>query len=231
MSLFKSVDISDLERILEDLNVSETRFKKNEILAMQDEPCNRRIILQSGSVKAEMTSPAGQIAKVEDIKAPNPLAILFLFGDDNHFPVEVTALEDISALVIPKQSVLKMLGRNETLLKNYLDISADYATKLSKKLNFVTLRTIRQKLAMYLLDLANKQQSNVVELDKSKRALAEYFGVTRPALERELARMQEDNIISNNRREITIENKYRLKELVNFESFFFDSTKPVLLVF
>ena len=46
-----------------------------------------------------------------------------------------------------------MLSMNETILKNYLDISADFASRLSRKLHFMSFRTIRQKTAMYLLHL------------------------------------------------------------------------------
>ena len=110
------------------MNIHENSFKKGEILALQDEPANRLIILLKGSVKAEMTDPSGKVVKVEDIEAPNPLAVLFLFGRDNRFPVQATAREHVEAVVIPKQSILKMLSMNETILKNYLDISADFAS-------------------------------------------------------------------------------------------------------
>ena len=204
-----------MERIFAELKVTEVHFKKGEILAMQDEPVNRLIILLTGSVKGEMTDPSGKMAKVEDIEAPSPLAILFLFGENNRFPVQATAREDGTAIIIPKQSVLKMLSLNETLLKNYLDISADFASRLSRKLHFMSFRTIRQKLAVYLTGLSRKQGSDTVTLDKSKSALAEYFGVARPSLERELTRMQEDGLIEADRRSITIRNRMQLISLTN----------------
>ena len=151
--LFGQITPDELEGIFNELNIHENSFKKGEILALQDEPANRLIILLKGSVKAEMTDPSGKVVKVEDIEAPNPLAVLFLFGRDNRFPVQATAREHVEAVVIPKQSILKMLSMNETILKNYLDISADFASRLSRKLHFMSFRTIRQKTAMYLLHL------------------------------------------------------------------------------
>jgi cAMP-binding proteins - catabolite gene activator and regulatory subunit of cAMP-dependent protein kinases len=215
IQLFRSLPEPELERIFAELKVTEVHFKKGEILAMQDEPVNRLIILLTGSVKGEMTDPSGKMAKVEDIEAPSPLAILFLFGENNRFPVQATAREDGTAIIIPKQSVLKMLSLNETLLKNYLDISADFASRLSRKLHFMSFRTIRQKLAVYLTGLSRKQGSDTVTLDKSKSALAEYFGVARPSLERELTRMQEDGLIEADRRSITIRNRMQLISLTN----------------
>lgn len=213
--LFRSLTEPELERLFAELKVTERKFRKGEILAIQDEPVNRLIILLSGSVKGEMTDPSGKIAKVEDIEAPSPLAILFLFGENNRFPVQATAREDGTAIIIPKQSVLRMLSMNETLLKNYLDISADFASRLSRKLHFMSFRTIRQKLAVYLSDLSKKQGSDTVTLDRPKSALAEYFGVARPSLEREITRMEEDGLIAADRKEVTINNKQQLIQLIN----------------
>ncbi len=214
--LFRAVPGDELEKILSELKISESFFKKGEILALQDEPCNRLIILLSGSVKGEMTDPSGKVVKVEDIYAPSPLAILFLFGQNNRFPVQATAREDVTALVIPRQSILRMLSMNEAILKNYLDISADFAWRLSQKLHFMSFRTIRQKLAMYILNLSKISGNNTVTLDRSKSALAEYFGVSRQSLERELTNMQTDELIINNKKEIQIIDKNKLVYLVRF---------------
>lgn len=214
--LFKSVRKDRIDSIFSELHISETRFRKGDILAMQDEACNRLIILLSGSVKGEMTDPSGKVIKVEDIYAPSPLAILFLFGEENRFPVQATAREDVTALVIPKQSVLRMLSMDEALLKNYLDISADFASRLSKKLHFLSFRTIRQKLAMYILNLSKKAQTDMIELDKTKSALAEYFGVSRQSLERELTNMQQDGLITTEKKSIRINDKNKLIQLVKF---------------
>lgn len=214
--LFHLVAENEIVNILSELNIKETYYRKGEILAFQEEACNRLIILLSGSIKAEMTDPSGKVVKVEDIYAPNPLAILFLFGENNRFPVQVTAREDTTTLVIPKQSVLKMLSMNERLLINYLDISANFAGRLSQKLHFMSFRTIRQKLAMYILNLSKKNGSDIIELDKTKTALAEYFGVSRQSLEREFSNMQSDALIAVDKKMVHIKNKNKLVQLIRF---------------
>lgn len=213
--LFHALEEGELTRIFAELNIYEAHFEKDALLALQDEPCDRLIVLLKGSVKAEMTDPSGRVIRVEDISAPNPLAILFLFGQNNRFPIQITAREEVEALVISKASVLKMLGLNSTLLKNYLDTSAEFASRLSQKLHFMSFRTIKQKLATYLLKLSKETQSNRVELDKTKSALAEYFGVSRPSLERELSVMQQDGLIVARKKKIEITNKEALIRMIH----------------
>lgn len=211
--LFGGVGQAELAEIFAQLKVSETNFSRGDILAMQGEPVNRLIFLTSGSVWGEMSDPAGSVVKVEDIVAPNPLAILFLFGSENRFPVQVTANEDGTALIFSQESVLRMLSMNETLLKNYLNLSADFAVRLSRKLDMMSLKTIRQKLAAFLLVEARLQHSDTIRLDRSKTSLASYFGVARPSLQREIARMEHDGLIAAQRQSITILRKIALSEL------------------
>ena len=112
--------------------------------------------------------------------------------------------------------MLKILSRNEQLLKNYLDICAEFASRLSQKLYFMSFRTIRQKLSMLLLDLSQKQASSVVELGRTKSSLAEYFGVSRPSLERELSNMQQDGLVAIDKKKITLLRKDAMAQLVKF---------------
>lgn len=213
--IFNGLTADDLKNLLGNIHYDIQSFAKGQILAMQDEPCNRLIILVDGYVKAEMADASAKVVKVEDIYAPNPLAVLFLFGKNNRFPVQVTAKEQVSALVIPKAAVLKMLQQNEQVLLNFLNISAMYASMLSKKLHLMSFRTIRQKLAMYFLDLT-KPDKHEAELDRTQLALSEYFGVSRPSLARELANMQDDGLIEINKKYVKILNKNKLVQLVSF---------------
>ncbi len=213
-NIFAGLAPETIEDILLSVQTEEPLFKKGDLLALQGEPCNRLIIITKGSVKAEMIDPSGKVVKVEDITAPQALAILFLFGKKNKFPVQVTAHEDVEALVIHKQSVLKMLSKNEQLLKNYLDVSANYATVLTEKLNIMSFRTIRQKLSMYILNLSDGE--NNVKLDRSQNALAEYFGVSRPSLARELRNMQDDGLIEVDNKKIVIRDKNKLVHMIKF---------------
>ena len=214
--LFENVPSEDLKRIFSDPDIRETPFRRGEILARQGETCNRLILLLSGSVKGEMFDPSDHMVKVEDIYAPNPLAILFLFGCENRFPVQITAREDTKALVIPKRSILTMLQMNSHILENYLNISADFAGKLSRKLHFMSFRTIRQKLAMYLLERTKTIGAETVILDRTKTALAAYFGVSRQSLERELANMRDDGLIRIDNKKIELINKNELIRLIRF---------------
>lgn len=189
-------------------------YKKGEILARQGDVCNRLVILTKGSVRGEMIDYSGRLIKVEDIAAPRAIAPLFLFGEENRYPVEVTANEPTEVIEIPKTSVLELFRKNEQFLENYMNLSANYARTLSDKLFFMSFKTIRQKIASYLLRLYKQQQQLHITLDRSQQELSDYFGVSRPSLARELAHMQEDGLLTADRKQITILQKEELVRLI-----------------
>ena len=75
-------------------------------------------------------------------------------------------------------------------------------------------KTIRQKIAAYLLRLYKQQQQLQITLDRSQQELSDYFGVSRPSLARELSHMQEDGMIIADRKQITILQKEWLIRLI-----------------
>lgn len=212
--LFREITPERLFADLEEIRFHTRSYKKGEILAQQGAVCNRLVILTKGSVRGEMIDYSGRLIKVEDIAAPRAIAPLFLFGEENRYPVEVTANEPTEVIELPKSSVLSLFRKNEQFLENYMNLSANYARTLSDKLFFMSFKTIRQKLASYLLRLYKQQQQTHITLDRSQQELSDYFGVSRPSLARELAHMQEDGLLIADRKHITILQKEELVRLI-----------------
>ena len=212
--LFRGITPERLFADLEEISFHTRSYKKGEILAQQGAVCNRLVILTKGSVRGEMIDYSGRLIKVEDIAAPRAIAPLFLFGEENRYPVEVTANEPTEVIELPKSSVLSLFRKNEQFLENYMNLSANYARTLSDKLFFMSFKTIRQKLASYLLRLYKQQQQTHITLDRSQQELSYYFGVSRPSLARELAHMQEDGLLIADRKHITILQKEQLVRLI-----------------
>lgn len=212
--LFRGITPERLFADLEEISFHTRSYKKGEILAQQGAVCNRLVILTKGSVRGEMIDYSGRLIKVEDIAAPRAIAPLFLFGEENRYPVEVTANEPTEVIELPKSSVLSLFRKNEQFLENYMNLSANYARTLSDKLFFMSFKTIRQKLASYLLRLYKQQQQTHITLDRSQQELSDYFGVSRLSLARELAHMQEDGLLIADRKHITILQKEQLVRLI-----------------
>ncbi len=202
-----------LKQIFDGIHFQIRKYDKNEQVVHSGDPCHELLIVLQGSVKGEMADYTGKTIKIEDIEAPRPLAAAFLFGQNNRFPVNVIANEDVSLLCISRPEFLKILQKDQRILTNYLNSISSRAQFLSSRIKFLSFKTIRQKVAHYLLDLAGDRLA-VVEIPLSQAQLAEFFGVTRPALARAIGEMADEGLMEVQRRTIRILDKQKMNDLL-----------------
>lgn len=211
--IFRGISPDELQELFSQIHYQVKTYQKNDLITMSGETCDRLLIIQEGSVKAEMNDYSGKIIKIEDMSAPWPLATAFLFGKENRFPVTVSATSDVEMVSIPKPEFVKLLQLNSLILNNYLNTISTRAQFLSQKLKFLSFKTIRQKIAHYLLEKAG-DRLQTVEVPQSQEQLAEMFGVTRPSLARTLGEMVQEGLIETQRRSIKILDKGRMSQLL-----------------
>lgn len=211
--IFRGISPEELKELFNQIHFQFKTYGKNELIVLGGEICDRLLIVQQGSVKAEMNDYSGKTIKIEDLSAPQPLASAFLFGNQNRFPVTVSANSEVEIVSIPKAEFVKLLQLNSLILSNYLNTVSTRAQFLSQKLKFLSFRTIRQKIAHYLLEKEG-DRLQTVEIPQSQGQLAEMFGVTRPSLARTLGEMSREGLIETDRRSIKILDKNRMNQLL-----------------
>jgi CRP/FNR family transcriptional regulator, dissimilatory nitrate respiration regulator len=211
--IFRGISPEELAGLFSQVHYQVKTYQKNDLVVIGGEICDRLLIIQQGSVKAEMTDYSGKTIKIEDLSAPWPLATAFLFGKENRFPVTVSATSDAQLVSIPKPEFVKLLQMDALILNNYLNTISTRAQFLSQKLKFLSFKTIKQKVAHYLLEKAG-DRLQTVEIQQSQGQLAEMFGVTRPSLARTLGEMCQEGLIKTDRRFIKILDKDRMNRLL-----------------
>jgi len=102
---------------------------------------------------------------------------------------------------------------NQVVLKNYLDSISSRTQFISQKLHFLSFKTIKEKIAHYLLQKAGDRLHSF-QLDSTQQQLADLFGVTRPSLARVLSEMQKEKLIIIDKKTVTLLNKQKLNELL-----------------
>ena len=85
---------------------------------------------------------------------------------------------------------------------------------LNHKIDFLILKGMREKLALYLLEEAKRNKSMAFNITLSRNDLAEYLNVSRSAMSRELSRMKEDGLIDYYKNSFKIINEEALKSFL-----------------
>jgi CRP-like cAMP-binding protein len=210
--LFKGIIPDDVEKILATVSFRIKSFQSGSMIAQCGEPVNSLMVVISGIVKGEMADYAGRVIKIEDISAPGALASAFMFGDRNRFPVNVIAVSDAELLLIEKQDFLKLLMKNDILLVNFLNMISNRSQFLSEKIKFLTFKTIKGKLANYILQKTGKD-AMILNLGMTQNDLAGFFGVARPSVARALGDLEEEGYIEAKGKNIKIIDKEGLADL------------------
>lgn len=213
--LFRGVTPERTEKIMESITWQVKRYDRGEMVAQAGDECRFLMIVVEGSVRGEMTDASGKIIKIEDIEKPRPIALSFIFGQHNLFPVNVTANEDTSILLIPKPDLLTLLQSDKQVLQNILDAISSRGQFLSQKIRTLSMKSLRDKVSHMLMELC-REQGDVVQLPSSQTDLADYFGVARPSLARTLGELADEGIISVERRTVKILDRRRLADAGSF---------------
>ena len=212
--LFKGLGEDELAGLLESASGRIRHFGKGEIIARAgEEVCFQHIVI-SGSVRGEMVDFSGKVIKIEEIAAPGPLAVAFLFGDQNRYPVNIIAGEETGILSIPGDMLLKMMQANSLILRNFINAVSTRGQFLSGKIRFLSFTTIKGKLAEYFLDLSEKTGKDAFEIPLSQSQLSELFGVARPSIGRALIEMNREGIIRTTGRQVILADRARLSSLL-----------------
>lgn len=209
--LFAAISVEEIKHLLSLVQHQVKRYHKDDIIAFSGDECNSLQIVLSGSVRGEMMDMAGRVLKIEDIGPARPLAVAFLFGQNNRFPVTITANEEVELLYLRKESVIKLIQTSESFLTNFMNAVSNRAQFISGKLKFLSFQSLRGKLAHFLLEL-DRQESGQVTLTKTQEELAEIFGVARPSLSRTLREMHNEGIIQADGKRIQILNRNALRD-------------------
>ena len=131
----------------------------------------------------------------------------YLFGEGlviNHAknsPVQVRAVEDSVVLFIDLEMIYAAADKSpirNILARNLIKSLAKKNLILNQKVRILSQKSLRDRIFIYLRTLS-KDKDGYVRIPFTQTALAEYLGVNRSALSRELGRMQNEGLLIVNK--------------------------------
>lgn len=209
--IFKDIDINELNSLLSRHQPNIKRYRKGELILLQEEILDRLVIVMEGTLRAQMESPEGKIINMEEFSKGQPVAIPILFSKEQKLPVSLYSKEESEVFFLPKEMLLECCLSNKTILENSMAVMSNKVEFLSKKIKFLQLKTIKQKIATTLIRLSKKNDAMSFKLP-TKEELAKEMGVTRPSLSREFMTLKKEGIISSERDIVTILDMAALKK-------------------
>ena len=211
--LFKGLEIEEINSLINNSSHQIKQFSNKEVLAFSGEKVAKAMILLEGKLQGEMVGLAGNSLKIEEIEPPQMVAAAFLYGGQSIFPVNLSAVSDGKMLIMYRKVFTQLLSADQRVLNNFLNIISGKAQFLSRKITFLSLKTIKEKIASYLLQNL-KSGSERIAINQTQKGLAEMLGVARPSLARTISEMEESQIIRWERNQVAILNIQQLRKIL-----------------
>jgi len=201
--LFNGLESHQINTLIAKCSHQVKSFTKNEVLAYSGKVVDKAMIILTGKLQGEMVDFSGNNLKIEDLNPPQMVAPVFLYGPQALFPVNLSAISNGKMLVIYKHDFTKLLTLDQRVLANFLNIISGKAQFLSRKITFLSFKTIKEKLAYFLLNIL-KSNTMIIPINHSQKEVAELFGVARPSLARIIGELELLEIISWERKQVVV---------------------------
>ena len=212
--LFRNFTKEMQKEVLERLDYRIDKYPKGEIIIRQGTVCKYLHILLKGKMHVDVIDVSGNEVRVETIHAPRTFATPHIFAEKNLFPATFTVVEDIVLLRATKESFFTLMHSIPVLLQNFLYVSTSCNKCTLTRLRVLTFRSIRARFIYYLFNHL-KEDTDIIELEEHNLVqLAEYIGVTRPALSKEIKKLVEEGHIAFSRRKVKIIDKQALSKML-----------------
>lgn len=169
-------------------------------------------IVVSGSLSTCMMGPSGKELKVSVLKPVTLVAPAYLFGEAPYYPVSAVADSPTTLLRLTKEQFVRLVDTDRRIQWNFIVLLCNTAAFITDKMRMLSLTTVRDKLAAFLLREAMLQGSREIELKQSRQQIAEMLGIQRYSVIRQFNNFMENGAIAINGKKITIINADLLKK-------------------
>ena len=159
-------------------------------------------IIFNGSVKVERILPSGKTITLDTLGCGASFGEALVFADLNHYPATIQALEFVEVLYLSKTDIIHFCRESDLFLTNFSQLLSNRLLMLNEKVRSLSFTTVRQRVVNYLLEEYRRQKSPQLFLQPSRRAMADFLGIPRPSLSRELAHLQADGLIKFRDRDV-----------------------------
>lgn len=212
--LFKNLDASSLGLLLRTSPYQLETYQKGQTIAIEGDPCDRIGIMISGKVELQNICPSGKVMTLTQLEEGMVFGEAILFSSSHTYPITATASSKSEILFFRRPEVVGMLSHSPQLLENYLSLLSNRLFMLNGKLKNMSLETLRQKIADFLLKEYKKQKKSRLDMKMNRKEMAEHLSVQRPSLSREMSNMQDEGLIEFDKHSVTILDLESLEDIL-----------------
>ncbi|SMB80743.1 cAMP-binding domain of CRP or a regulatory subunit of cAMP-dependent protein kinases [Desulfonispora thiosulfatigenes DSM 11270] len=215
--LFYDIKEEEIIFMLQCLTPQIHSFNKNECIVNSGETVNRFGIILEGEATILKETSEGNNVIISVVKKGDLFGEMLVFSSRKVFPVTVRVQSSCKVLFLTNSDLIARCGKmcpwHNKMLQNFIKIISDKALLLNKKVEYLSIKSIRGKIATYLLDQYQNNPNTNIFLPLKRNELADFLNVSRPSLSREMGGMRDEGIIDFHL------STFRIKDMEALKSF------------
>jgi len=212
--LFEGISKEELESLLLCLGASFRSYVKGQYLISAGDTIRSIGIIMSGTVDIVKEDALGRRSIVNKLGPLDMFAEAMVCAGISISPVSVQSLSALRICYIDYHKVVRSCGSacgfHSRLIQNMLHILAVKAIIFNKKLDYLLLKGMRERITAYLLDQSAGSGSLEFKIPFNREEMADFLAVDRSAMSRELGKMRNEGLIDFRKNRFVILDKKRL---------------------
>lgn len=197
--LFYGIEISEVNALLHCLSPKIQSYSKNQSIVNAGESIDRFGLVLDGEATILKETADGNRIIMTIIKKGGMFGEMLVFSSNKTWPATVRVQSSCKVLFFTHSDLVNRCGNNcsyhISMLQNFMKIISDKALMLNKKVEYLSIKSIRGKICRYLVDQYNIKKSPTITLSMNRTELADFLNVSRPSMSRELCKLRDENII------------------------------------
>ncbi len=191
------------ERQLEDIYelLTEKKFKKGETIFLAGDQGDSMFFLREGKVKITRNSPDGKEHIVKFINPGEVFGEVILFGHEI-YPATTTCLEDSRLNQLKRDDFKEFFLAHPEIGWGMLKTMANKLFFSQSRIESLALLDSKTRIIQSLLEMADENDLALKEM--SQQQLANYLGLTRETVSRNISQLKDEGLIENQGRMILI---------------------------
>lgn len=197
--LFAGMSETEIEAIFRCLSVKKKSYRKGECIFRRGECIDSVAVLVKGSVHIQKEDYWGNLSILGEISEGEIFGEVYACLGNAKLLNHAVAVKDSTVLFLKVSQILTTCPSacpfHSRLIQNLLSVMAFKNQTLAQKLEYMSQRTIREKLLSYLSVQSLRAGSAYFDIPYNRQQLADYLAVDRSAMSKELCKMRDEGIL------------------------------------
>lgn len=207
--LFQGIREHEIEAMLTCLSTEERTYGKDAYIYRAGDVTGRLGVVMEGAVNIIKDDVWGNRKIIENIGGGQIFGETYACLKGEPLMVDVQASERSRILFMDVNRILTTCSSScdfhNRLIRSLMYVLAGKNLMLTKKMDIITPKSLRERVMVYLSQESVKQGCRTVTVPFNRQQMADYLSVDRSALSAELSRMQRDGVISYEKNRFTIQ--------------------------